>query len=150
MKNIEITREGKVFINGKEKKPTIRKDKCCVVWFDNKLHYVHRLVAKKYLPNPENKRTVNHKDGDRTNNCVDNLEWATIGENLKHARDNGMWGENILKKRKLSLKQVEEIKSKYIPKKYTYQKLADEYGVHYRTIWNIINKENYYCFGMSM
>jgi len=147
---IQITRDGRVFYNGKEKKQTIRKDNCCMVWFDNKLHYVHRLVAEKYLPNPENKRTVNHIDGDRTNNGLENLEWATDRENLKHARENGLWGENIMKKRKLTLKQVQEIREKYIPRKYPYKKLADEYGVDYRTIWNIINKENYYGFGLRV
>lgn len=141
---IEVTREGKVFFNGKEKKQTIRKDKCCMVWFHNKLHYVHRLVAQKYIPNPENKSTVNHIDGDRTNNRVENLEWATPAENLQHARENGLWGENIKKKRKLTLEQVQEIKEKYVPKKYTYRKLADEYRVDYRTIWDVINKKDYY------
>lgn len=51
-------------------------------------HYVHRLVAITYLDNPDNLSDVNHKDGNKANNCVDNLEWATKSANLKHAFDN--------------------------------------------------------------
>ena len=47
--------------------------------------YLHRTIAKLFIPNPENKRTVNHKDGNKLNNCVSNLEWSTHSENHKHA-----------------------------------------------------------------
>lgn len=46
---------------------------------------VHRLVALQFLPNKEQKPTVNHKDGNRQNNVITNLEWATLSEQQKHA-----------------------------------------------------------------
>lgn len=55
-----------------------------------KYHLVHRLVAKAFIPNPSNKPTVNHIDSNCFNNFVDNLEWASQKDNLKHARDKGL------------------------------------------------------------
>lgn len=63
---------------------------------DGKQHQksIHRLVAEAFIDNPEEKETVNHKDCDKTNNCVSNLEWMSKSENVRHAYDNGL-NENV-------------------------------------------------------
>ena len=53
--------------------------------------YLHRLIALTFIPNPENKPEVNHKDGNKLNNNINNLEWSTRKENMNHARDTGLW-----------------------------------------------------------
>ena len=62
------------------------------LWRDKKPkdYLVHRLVAEAFIPNPENKRTINHIDGNPQNNKIGNLEWATHSENNNHAFDNGL------------------------------------------------------------
>lgn len=91
----EVSNQGRVRnSNGLIMKPSLHRDGYLWIGLVSKtMPYnvsVHRLVAKAFLPNPENKPTVNHKDGCKTNNQVDNLEWATYSENVRHAYANHM------------------------------------------------------------
>lgn len=52
---------------------------------------VHRLVGESFIPNPDNKPCINHKDLNRSNNIIDNLEWCTNLENAIHRKDNGKY-----------------------------------------------------------
>lgn len=84
---IRNVRKGRFF--GKVLRPNINKSGYSYVALFNhskeKCLVVHRAVAEAFIPNPDKKRTVNHIDGNKQNNCVENLEWATHGENHKHA-----------------------------------------------------------------
>ena len=74
-----------------------------------KTHMVHRLVAKAFIPNPNNLPVVNHIDGNIHNNSVDNLEWCTHSENLKHALDIGLMESQCKIRRKVKIRQGERI-----------------------------------------
>ena len=63
--------------------------RCIKVYKDKKQYtlYLHRLLGELFIPNPENKKTINHKDWNKDNNLLENLEWATQSENNQHAVD---------------------------------------------------------------
>ncbi len=91
--NYEITTTGLVRnkSNGYIKKPTERPDGYLMINLGhNTLRYVHRLMGDTYLENPDGKRTINHKNGNKQDNRLENLEWMTHGENNKHAYDTGL------------------------------------------------------------
>lgn len=107
-----------------------------------KTFYIHRLVALHFIPNPLNKPDVNHKDYNRWNNVVENLEWATTKENVRYSseqkRMSGRVGEkawnSIIKE-----KDILVIRSS----KLTQLELSKEYGVSRECISAIKNKRTW-------
>lgn len=95
MRNVIATPDGTIYYEGGKTIPT-RLDKYgyprVTIYLGNGKYVVksvHRLVAEQHIPNPSNLPQVNHKDFNKQNNCVDNLEWVSASTNIKHAYDAG-------------------------------------------------------------
>lgn len=109
---------------------------------------VHRLVAKAFIPNHENKPQVNHIDGNKFNNHSGNLEWVTVSENNKHAFDTG------LKKPKLgeehdNTKITKEIvifireNYKFRDKEFSTAALGRKFGLSQQHVSDIVNNRRW-------
>ena len=104
---------------------------------------IHRLVAEAFIPKHF---TVNHKDGNKTNNSLDNLEWVSQKENNIHAYQTGLKPHGTQRKdAKLNEQQIKEIRSNYIPndRNYSTRSLAQKYGVHPSIIQRVVNNKAY-------
>jgi len=110
-----------------------------------KREYVHRLVAQLFIGDcPENYQ-VNHKDGNKLNNHVDNLEYVTMSQNIKHAFQTGLTqnkGEDHYKS-SLTAEQVLEIRQLYKSGEYSQRELAKVFGVSRGCIKDIVNRKNW-------
>ena len=114
------------------------------VKIDGKLESIHRLVGKLFIHNPHNKNEINHIDGDKTNNKVENLEWVSPRENIQHkihqlgkehrGSKNGM--------AKLTLEEAEKIKLLY-QAGYSQNKLGEMFSISQGKISNVVNGKSY-------
>lgn len=123
-----------------EKKPSLNKGRGYMyVRTTNRNHILHRLVASAFIPNPENKPEVNHKNGNKANNRVDNLEWVTSKENAQHAIKNGL--TKHMKKNEGNLKYTqEEINAVYnlVMDGMAYAKAGGIYQMPYSTVAHLM------------
>lgn len=105
---------------------------------------VHRLVAIAFIPNPEGKPTVNHKDSDRCNNVIANLEWATQKEQVRHSFDYGnksCVGEKhpsaVLSERVVV--EIRELRKSGL----TCAQISEELGFKYHTVHKVLSGKNW-------
>ena len=117
---------------------------------DGKHHnyHVHRIVAKLFVKNSLNKPQVNHIDGDKTNNNVNNLEWVTMSENIRHGYKTGLISTKGEKNGQHKLKRddvnrIRNIKNNH--PKITHQRLADIFNVSCSNITMILNNKAWRC-----
>lgn len=117
-----------------------------VSFYDNVSKVIHRLVAESFLSNDFNKEEVNHKNGNKTDNRLENLEWVTHSENLKHACETGLKsipkGEKTYNA-KLTNKEADEIRSLYRTGNWTHKKLSLHFGVSKSVVQKILNNKTY-------
>lgn len=108
-----------------------------------KTYRIHRLVAIYFIENPLNLPQVNHIDGNKLNNSVENLEWCDNSYNQKHAWNIGLQKAKTPSNAKLSLEQANEIRQRYVDEDISQRKLASIYGVAKTTIADILNGRYY-------
>lgn len=146
----KISNTGKVMRsdNGRIRKPSVAKNGYHLCVFSNPggkhtAHYIHRLVAHHFIcPCPDAKE-VSHLDGDRSNNCVNNLVYESHCENIRRKAEHGT--ENTGERNgsaKVNVKQVQEIidmrKSGRL-----LREIADIYGISFQQVSRICKKDNW-------
>ena len=119
---------------GRVLSPGIKTEGYLIVRLQRRMFYVHRLVTEAFLPNPDNLPEVNHKDEDKLNNRVDNLEWCTVKYNNNYGTRTIRAKETAIKNGSWSGLSREEYKKKY------YQENKDSYREYYKK-WRENNKD---------
>lgn len=107
---------------------------------------VHRLVALHFMENKQQLKCINHRDCNKRNNRIDNLEWCTHSQNSIHAIKNGNAPDNSGTKNgqsKINKRVAEEIRSLYSTGKLLQKEIANKFNISRRTVGNIINYDTW-------
>ena len=118
---------------------------------------IHRLVAIAFIPNPENKPCVNHLNGIKTDNRVENLEWVTYKENIEHAIKTGLVDYSKRKNpqhklypkdgdhklTKSTKEEVIEMRRMYDTGDYVLRELSEKFEISISVVWKIINRKTW-------
>jgi hypothetical protein len=143
-----ITDDGRVFHGERELKTYRDKDSYVLIGITVKrkttTYKVHRLVAQAFIDNPDNLPEVNHIDGNKWNNCVDNLEWVSHRENLRHASEKRLfrYGEDHPHS-KLSQQEADHIRNLYGTGNYTQMELSKMFNSSPMVVNRIVNNKTY-------
>lgn len=111
---------------------------------------IHKAVAETFIPNPYCKPEVNHIDGNKSHNYVDNLEWATTKENMAHSVANGLnnmtYGEQHGSS-KLTKSQIDWVRSVYMPgdKQFGVMALSRKLMIDHSTLHSILTNKTWRC-----
>ena len=128
-----INIKGDIYSNytGKFLSPAVGKIGYWVVALRNKTHYLHRLIAEHFIPNPDERPCINHKDGNKANNSIDNLEWCTHRENIIHAAKTGLMNYQNCEKKIICITTGKSFKS--------IKEAVGQMGIPRKSIYNVLS-----------
>ena len=140
----KINRQGNVLVTRTNNflKGSLTLGYRCVLLNKDKKQYclrVHRILAGLFIPNPNNKPEINHIDGNKANNSLDNLEWATSSENSTH-----YYADKVSEKALLTEDQIREIlRRKKLHDDNTTRNITRDLGIKKYAISNLVNGKTY-------
>jgi len=142
----DVSNQGRLRRKGRIIAGCVHNDGYIFVYIHGKRLPLHRLVAMAFIDNAENKPEVNHIDGNKQNNFVENLEWVTSSENQQHAVDSGLQPKNLKTYAgKFDAATRQEIKDIWNAGGISKRELAKRYNVSHTCICDIINDKYAYA-----
>lgn len=147
----DVSNQGRIRRGSRVLSGSVHRDNYIFVTLHGKQRPIHRLVADAFIPNHEKKPEVNHKDGNKMNNNVWNLEWVTRSENQIHAVDNCLQPKRVKTyKGKFTAEQRDEIKRLWDSGTLSKRQIAKEYGVSHTCVCDIINDKYKYTDSVNV